>query len=183
MPTVSPHSTSPNIGNLVVGRGFMSIQLETDLAPVDCGNVTEFKFQVKPTLLEHYSSREGVQTKDLVVVTRLAATLSVKMEEMTARNMAFALLATPQNKVGGSYTLDALTNPLFYASVFFTATNVVGPQWALNVPLVIISPTTTTELIAAGSGTWGTIELQMDVLKDPHSGQFIVATASDINSP
>ena len=82
---VAPHEVSPNIGNYVVGRGIAYIQLvppslNPDAGFVDCGNITEFTFQVKPTRLEHFSSRVGVRKKDLVVVTEVAATLTVVME-------------------------------------------------------------------------------------------------------
>src|SRR5215831_13097245 len=94
---VAPHEHSPNVGNYVVGRGIAYIKLvppslNPDAAYVDCGNVTEFTFQVKPTRLEHYSSRIGVRKKDLVVVTEVAATLTVTLEEFTARNLGMAIL-------------------------------------------------------------------------------------------
>src|SRR5262245_55298672 len=88
---------SPNIGNYVVGRGIGYVKLippstTPDADYVDVGNITEFTFSVKPTRLEHYSSRIGVRKKDLVVVTELAATLTMILEEFTARNLAMATL-------------------------------------------------------------------------------------------
>lgn len=184
MANVSPHITSPNIGNYYVGRGICSIERQGESGFTDCGNVTEFTFQVKPTLLEHYSTRVGVQTKDLVVVTRLEATLNVVMDEFTARNMAFAMLGTVSElSPPGAWTIDMFTSPLIYAAFKFVGTNVVGPQWTINFPLVIFSPNRAISLISAGSGAWGELAFQADVLKDPTTGQFAVATATDFTSP
>ena len=180
---VAPHEVSPNIGNYYVGRGFLSLQLQGETSYTDCGNVTEFTFQVKPTLLDHYSSRVGVRFKDLVVVTELGATLTLAMEEFTARNFAFAMLGSYTESPPGTYTIDMFTSPLIYAALKFTPTNVVGPQWQVTFPLVILSPNKAINLIAAGSGTWGTLDFQSDVLKDPVSGNFAVAVSTDILSP
>jgi len=183
MPSVFPHEVSPNIGNLKVGRGFLTIQRQGESTFTDCGNVTEFTFEVTPTRLEHYSTRQGVQTKDLVVVTRLAATLTLTMEEFTARNLAFAVLGDFTESPPGTYTVEAFTSPLLYCAISFTDTSVVGPQWSTNFPLVILSPSKAVEMIAKGSGDWAGFQFQGDVLKDPHTGQFFTMTNTDIQSP
>lgn len=183
MPTVSPHEVSPNIGNYQVARGFLSIMLEGESVFTDCGNVTEMTSMVKPTKLEHYLSRQGVQTKDDVVVTRLEATLTFTLDEITARNMGFAILGSPVESPPGTYTIDMYTKPLIYASFLFTPTNVVGPQWSIEYPLVIITPSKAMELISAGSGKWTEMAFDADVLRDPHTGQFGIFTSTDIASP
>jgi hypothetical protein len=180
---ITPHEISPNIGNLSVGRGFCQFKLIGETSYVDCGNVTEMTYQVKPTLLEHYSSRIGVRKKDLVVVTELAATLTVSMEEFTARNMAFAALGVAVESPPGTYTIDMFTTPLIQGSFLFTATNVVGPIWSAEFPLVIFSPSKPISLISAGSGSWGLLDFQADILQDPHTGQFGIFTNTDIASP
>ncbi len=183
MPSVLPHEISPNIGNLKVGRGFMEIKRQGETSFVDCGNVTEATYNVKPTLLEHYSSRQGVRTKDLVVVTQLAATLTLIMEEFTARNIAFSVLGDFAESPPGTYIVTALSTPLLYCALKFTDTSVVGPQWAINFPLVILTPSKAVQMISAGSGAWGTFDFQADVLKDPDTGQFFTLEATDIESP
>lgn len=172
---VAPTYASPGIGNYHVGRGFLSMKLSGEPAFKDMGNCTTFTFQVKPTLLEHFSTRLGVRTKDLVVVTELAATLEMSLDEITARNMATAMLGDAS--VSGMVSIDMLTRPLFEAALHFTATNTVGPQWDYNFPLCLITPRNAVSLISAGSGAWTTIDLQADVLKDPVTGHFGIATS------
>jgi hypothetical protein len=179
MPNVQPQVDSPSIGNYYVGRGIVYTQLVGESAYHDIGNVTEFTFQVEPTLLDHYSSRVGVQTKDLVVVTRLGATVTMKMEEFTARNLALAFLGSQADSPTHTETVDALSIPLYQGALKFVGTNVVGPQWQGVFPLVTFTPAAVVNLIAAGSGAWGELSIRGDVLKDPTTGQFAIWTATD----
>jgi hypothetical protein len=185
---VAPHSTSPNVGNYVVGRGIGYAKLvppsyTSDPDYIDLGNITEFTFQVKPTRLDHYSSRIGVRKKDLVVVTELAATLTVVLEEFTARNLAFALLGVPANSPPGTSTISILTEPLVYAAFKFVSTNIVGPQWTYEFPLTLFTPSKAINLLPAGAGTWGSFDFECDVLFDDISGGFGTAQATGIESP
>src|SRR6516162_9835847 len=158
--------SSPNTGNYYVGRGIAYVQLiaptvPTDASLVDCGNVTEFTFQVKPTRLEHYSSRVGVRKKDLVVVTEVAATLTVVLEEMTARNLGMAVLGD-----GTQTPIEILSQPLIYASFKFVSTNIVGPVWTYEFPTCLFTPSKAISLLPTGSGTWGALDFECDVLFD-----------------
>jgi hypothetical protein len=185
---VEPHSTSPNIGNYVVGRGIGYVKLvppsfTSDPDYVDVGNITEFTFQVKPTRLDHYSSRIGVRKKDLVVVTELAATLTVVLEEFTARNLAFAVLGVPASSPPGTHVVSILSQPLIYAAFKFVSTNIVGPQWTYEFPLCLFTPTKAISLLPTGSGSWGSLDFEADVLFDDVSGGFGTASTTSIESP
>lgn len=173
---VAPTFASPNVGNYYVGRGFVSMKLAGDADYVDCGNCTLFEFQATPTLLNHFSSRVGVRKKDLVVVTELAATLRIQLEEFTARNMAIYMLGDlpPES---GNFQISMFSNPLFYAAIKFTGTNDVGPKWSYEFPQCTISPQNAISLISNGSGEWGTIDLQADVGIDDVTGEYCIATA------
>jgi len=168
---------SPNTGNYYVGRGIGYVKLiapstPTDPAYVDCGNITEFTFQVKPTRLEHYSSRIGVRKKDLVVITEVAATLTIIMEEITARNLAFAVLGNVQNAQPPAGQITILSQPLIYAAFKFVNTNSVGPQYTYEFPVCLFTPTKAISLLPTGSGSWGTLDFEADVLFDQVSGGF-----------
>jgi hypothetical protein len=185
---VAPHEQSPNIGNYIVGRGIGYIKLvppslNPDADWVDAGNITEFTFQVKPTRLEHFSSRIGVRKKDMVVVTELAASLTMILEEFTARNLGFACLGAVANSPPGTKTISILSEPLIYASFKFVSTNVVGPQWTYIFPLCLFTPNKAMSLLPTGSGTWGSMDFECDVLYDDALGSFGTASATDILSP
>ena len=62
----------------------------------------------------------------------------------------------------------------------FVGTNDIGPIWTVNFPLVKLSPNKAISLIA---NTWGTIDLEGDVLFDQLSGGFGTATVSLPESP
>jgi hypothetical protein len=166
---------SPNIGNYVVGRGIGYVKLippttPTDAGYVDAGNITEFTFQVKPTRLEHYSSRIGVRKKDLVVVTEVAATLTMILEEFTARNLGMAILGNTTSPI------TILSQPLIYAAFKFVSTNIVGPTWTYEFPNTLFTPSKAISLLPTGSGTWGAFDFECDVLFDQVSGGFGTAT-------
>lgn len=177
---VAPNLQSPNIGNYYIGRGISYIKLEGESEYLDCGNITMAEWQVKPTILAHYSSRVGVRTKDFVAVTELEAMLNVSMEEFTARNMGFAMLGSSRESPDeSSIVIDMFSTPLLRGAFKFVGTNSVGPQWTFEFPLCQFSPNKAVSLISSGSGAWGAIDLQLDVLKDPTTGQFCIATATD----
>jgi hypothetical protein len=172
---------SPNIGNYYIGKGIISVKLLGESAFVDAGNCPQFEFLAKVTNLDHYSSRTGVRVKDFTAVIEISGSLTMQLEELTARNMGFALLGLP---TGGPSptpdTIDILANPVIYGSVKFTGTNDIGPIWTITFPLVKLNPSKAIGLIA---NTWGTVDLEGDVLFDQLSNGFGTATVTLPNSP
>lgn len=172
---------SPNVGNYYIGKGIVSIKLLGETKYTDCGNVPQFEFQAKVTQLDHYSSRTGVRVKDFTAVIEIAGSLQIQLEEITARNMGFALLGLP---TGGPSpvpdTIDIFSSPVIYGAVKFVGTNDIGPVWTVTFPLVKLSPSKALGLIA---NTWGTIELEGDVLFDQVLQTFGTATVTLPTSP
>jgi len=175
----TPHIDSPNIGNYYIGRGIMYAQLIGDSGFVDMGNATAVTITVKPTILPHFSSRVGTRFKDFTAVTEIDATGQCTLEEWTPRNLALYLLGTTGADSPTGEVIDMYATPQIFASFKFVGTNTIGPQWTFTMPLVQLSPQKAIDLIAAGSGNWGSIDLQFDILKDPTSGQFLIASATD----
>jgi len=179
--TIEGSLLSPNIGNYYIGKGIISIKLLGETQFVDAGNCPQFEFLAKVTNLDHYSSRTGVRVKDFTAVIEISGQLTMQLEELTARNLGFALLGLP---TGGPSptpdTIDILSNPVIYGSVKFTGTNDIGPIWTVTFPLVKLSPSKALGLIA---NTWGTVDLEGDVLFDQLSNGFGTATVSLPNSP
>lgn len=179
--TIEGSLLSPNIGNYYIGKGICYIKLLGETNYVDCGNVPQFEFQAKTTSLDHFSSRVGVRVKDFVAVIEIAGMLTMQLEEMTARNMGFALLGLPSGGPSPTPdTIDILSSPVIYGGVKFVGTNSIGPQWTIEFPLVKLSPAKALGLI---DNKWGTIDLEGDVLYDQVKQTFGTATATLPNSP
>ena len=173
--------TSPNIGNYYIGRGSVYIQLLGESEYTPCGNSPQFEFMAKVTSLDHYSSMTGVKVKDFTAVTEISGSLTMVLEEFTARNMGFALLGIPSG--GPSPTADVIdifADPVIYGSVKFVGANDVGPIWTTTFPLVSIKPS---KAIAFIGNAYGTIDLLGDVLYDRLTGGFGTATTTLPNSP
>lgn len=181
---VAASLSSPNVGNYYIGKGICSIKLlgETDF--VDCGNVPTFEFLAKVTQLDHFSSRRGVKTKDYSAVTELSGTLTMILEELTARNLGFALMGTLTEPSGSpadeNVQIDVFTHTVIQGAVKFVGTNDVGMRVTVIFPLVQFTPSKALALIGA---TWGTIDLQGDVLADQATGSFGTLTATVPASP
>lgn len=172
---------SPNIGNYYIGKGEVYIQLLGEDEYTAVGNCPQFEFTAKVEQLDHYSSMTGVKVKDFTAVTQISGSLTIVLEEFTARNMGFALLGLP---TGGPSptpdTIDIFADPVIYGSVKFIGANDIGPVWTTVFPLVSLKPNKALALIG---NTWGTIDLMGDVLYDAKSGGFGTATASLPESP
>jgi hypothetical protein len=91
---VSPLTSNYYIGKGIVSMQFLSGVATPDVAYIDVGNVPSFQFTPAITTLPHFSSRVGVRSKDLEVITEKSATLTVDMEEWTYRNLLLAFLGT-----------------------------------------------------------------------------------------
>ena len=172
---------SPNIGNYYIGKGSVYVKLLNETQFVHAGNCPTFEFMAKVTQLDHFSSMTGVKVKDFTAVTEINGTLTMVLEELTARNMGFALLGLPSGGPSpADETISIFSNPIIYASVKFIGANDIGPIWTVEFPLVKLSPNKAVSLIG---NTWGTVDLEGDVLYDHHSGTFGTAFASLPNSP
>jgi hypothetical protein len=89
---------SPLVTQYYNGKGIVSVQITSGLTPdpayVDIGNVPVFTFTPVINTLAHFSSRLGVRSKDLEIITEKSATLAMTMEEWTYRNLLMAFLGT-----------------------------------------------------------------------------------------
>jgi hypothetical protein len=71
----------------------VSIKLLGESGYTHVGNCPTFEFQAKVTQLDHYSSMTGVKVKDFTAVTEISGSLTMVLEEFSARNMGFACSA------------------------------------------------------------------------------------------
>jgi hypothetical protein len=85
--------TSPDIDALSIGAGIVYWKGETDDDYVDMGEAPKLDFTPQVKRLDYFSSRVGVRTKIKSVVTEKSGKLEVILNELTARNLALALMA------------------------------------------------------------------------------------------
>lgn len=148
-----------SINNYTVGKGIVSIKKTGDVTFTDIGNCPTFEFTPEVTKLDHFSSREGVKTKDLSVVLEKKGTLKIVLEEFSVENIALAILGTTTGAPGSSVT-EIFATAQVTAEVKFTATQDIGPKYEWHFLGVDFIPGKTISLI---SDTWGTLELSGEV--------------------
>lgn len=159
---------SPNVDNYFVGAGIVKWKGTDDTDYRDVGNVSKFEFTSNVTRLKHYSSRTGTRFKDRDVVTQVDAQVAITMEELTASNLALALLGAESG--GGPVMIDILTETEKTGAFRLVGTNDVGAKVQMDLPSVIITPSGAIGLINAG--TWGEIQLTAEVNGDVNTGSF-----------
>lgn len=124
---------SPNVGNYYVGKGVVSWSTDGGVTWRDLGDVSQFAFQPTVVKLDHYSSRTGVRTKDLSVVTEQNATVNMMLSEFSGPNIALALMGADvvPFKLDITATLAGTVNVTVMSStaglVTGMAYNVTGP--------------------------------------------------------
>src|SRR5688572_17811530 len=84
-------ATAPNVNNYVVGKGNVYFTPEGG-SRRHLGNCPAFNVEPELEELEHFSSMEGVRTKDLTVVLSKSATITLTLEEFSQENVALALM-------------------------------------------------------------------------------------------
>ena len=162
---------SPNVDNYYVGAGIVKWQAgPTGYADPyrDLGNVSKFEFTSTPTRLHHYSSRVGVRFRDLSVVTQVEATVAMTMDELTAANLAMALLGT-EIVTGPPLTVDILNNAEQSGAIRFIGTNRVGAKMQIDLPSCNIAPSGALGFITTA---WGEIAISCEVNGNINTGSF-----------
>src|SRR5678815_6038088 len=123
-------ATPPNTSNYYIGKGIVSFKKSGQDNYRDLGNATVFEFAPNITQLDHFSSRNGVKTKDRSVITEKSATINLTLEEWTLDNLRLAFL-------GGNVDANSSGNQAFAifaanqidGELRFVGTNDVGPRY------------------------------------------------------
>jgi hypothetical protein len=113
---------SPSVQNYHIGKGIVSFKETGSSTFVDLGNAPSFIYTPKVTKKEHFSSREGVKTKDFTAITEIGATIKVTLDEITPENLA--MFALGDLSTGG--TLPGLTKAEFNGTLQVIGTNDIG---------------------------------------------------------
>lgn len=180
----APTTTSPNVGNLQVGKGIVSFKKEGDDTFRDLGNVTTFTITPNLTTLDHFTSRAGIQQKDLTIVLQQACTLKLDMEEVTADNLALMLQGSVDEATMGGPTVEIFGgNGNITGELKFVGTNDVGPKCTVDLFNVSFSPTGDIDFI---SDSWNAMEATADVLiapSGPNVGKFGTVQFTNVTAP
>lgn len=168
---------SPNPLLYYIGKGIVSFKKTGDVAFRDLGNVPELEFTPAVDKLEHFSSRSGTKKKDRVVVQQATATVRVVMEEITAQNLALAVLGEVETNTAGDEVVSILSLSEITGQLKFIGSNDVGQQVDLLLNNVSMVPEAGINLI---SDEWSNIEITADVLADTN-GDFGTLTIRENN--
>jgi hypothetical protein len=167
---------SPNVQNYHIGKGIVSFKETGGTSFVDLGNAPSFIYTPAVTKLDHFSSREGVKTKDFTAVTQVGATVKFTLDEITGYNLAFFALAEQSTDTAGNITLSGLSKAEFTGDIKAVGTNDIGQH---------VDFTATVSFVPAGDfrfitdqDAWSTIEIEAEVQKGT-DGSFGVWTIID----
>jgi len=159
MPT--PTMESPNVGNLQVGKGIVTFHKTGDAGFRDLGNVTSLVVTPAIETLEHFSSREGVRKKDLVITLEQGGTVTMVMEEFTAYNLSIMTLGSMDEAAVGGPEVEIFAATAITGHLRFVGTNDVGPKITLDLWNVSFTPTGDLQMI---SDEWNNMEVEGEVL-------------------
>ena len=165
--------------NYFIGKGIVSFKPAGSETYRDLGNVPELEWVPELEELEHFSSREGVRTRDKTVIIEKKATMRLILEEWSTDNLALAFLGDvattgegtvedPEVTIVNMFSQNAISGSLRYVG-----TNDVGPKYQLDALNVTLIP--------SGSGIgfitdeWGQMELNAEIGVDGE-GNFATLT-------
>jgi hypothetical protein len=126
--------TSPNVQNYHIGKGIVTFKETGASTFVDLGNAPSFVYTPAVEKKEHFSSREGIKTKDFTAITSIAATIKVTLDEITPENLAMFALG----ELSTDGTITGLTKAEFTGTLKVVGTNDIGQHvgWTGDVSFV-----------------------------------------------
>ena len=155
---------SPNVQNYHIGKGIVSFKEAGASTFTDLGNAPSFIYTPNVEKKEHFSSREGVKTKDFTAITQVGATVKFTLDEITGENLSFFALAEQGADSDGNITLSGLSKTEFTGEIMVTGTNDIGQQVDF-VATVSFVPSGDFSFITA-EDDFTTIEIEAEVQKD-----------------
>lgn len=164
--------TSPNVNNLQVGKGIVSFKKDGDVAYRDLGNVTSMTLTPEVETLEHFSSREGVRKRDVLIVLEQKMAVSIVMEEFTANNLAMMVYGSVDEAAVGGPTVEIFGISQVKGALRFVGTNDYGPKITVDLWNVSWTPSGDLQMI---SDEWNNMEVTGEVLaaeSGPNAGKF-----------
>jgi hypothetical protein len=170
-------ATSPDVQNYHIGKGIVSFKEAGGSSTyVDLGNAPKFIYTPNVTKKEHFTSREGVKTKDFTAITQIGATIKVTLDEITGENLAMFALATVDATTPGVVTLSGLSKAEFIGDIKVVGTNDIGQQVDFDATVSFVPAGDFSFITDADD--FSVIELEAEVMKGT-AGDFGVWTIRD----
>lgn len=153
-------ATSPNVLNYSVlkGKVFFTPTGEGERA---LGNAPEIELTPNVDTLAHYSSQEGVRTKDKEVTLEKSCEIRIVLDEITADNLSILLLSDVYTGSDGQSELSIMEVSSITGVIRIEGTNDVGKKIDVVLPSVTFRPSGGLNLI---SDEWAQIEITGEVL-------------------
>jgi len=168
--------TSPNVQNYHIGKGIASFKETGTGTYRDLGNAPSFVYTPNVEKKEHFSSREGVMTKDFTAITQVGATVKLTLDEVTPENLAYFALGVVGTDTSGNMTISGLSKTEFSGDIKVVGTNDVGQQVDFDATVSFV-PSGDFSFITDGDD-FTTIELEAEVQKDVN-GAFGIWTVRE----
>jgi hypothetical protein len=151
--------TSPNVQNYHIGKGIVTFKETGSATFIDLGNAPSFVYSPNVEKKEHFSSREGIKTKDFTAITQISATIKVTLDEITPENLAMFALGD----LASDGTITGLTKAEFTGTLKVVGTNDIGQHvgWTGDISFV---PSGDFSFIT-DSDDFSTLELEAEVQK------------------
>src|SRR5580765_7174405 len=121
-------AASPDVHNYHIGKGIVTFKETGGSTFTDLGNAPSFIYTPTVEKKEHFSSREGIKTKDFTAITQVGATIKFTLDEITATNLAFFALGDVDTTVPGTITINGLSKAEFTGDIKVEGTNDIGQK-------------------------------------------------------
>jgi hypothetical protein len=119
---------SPSIQNYHIGKGIVSFKEDGAPAFVDLGNAPSFVWSPTVEKKEHFSSREGVKTKDFTAITQIGATIKLTLDEINGPNLSIFTLGELGTDTDGNVTVAAFKKTEIAGVIQVVGTNDIGQK-------------------------------------------------------
>lgn len=167
---------SPSIMNYHIGKGVVSFKEDGSSTFLDLGNAPSFVWSPTVEKTEHFSSREGVKTKDFTAITQTGATIKMKLEEINAENLSLFTLGEVGTDTDGNATVAPFMKAEKAGIFRVVGTNDIGQQVDFE-GRASVNPTGDFNLIT-DADNFSTLEIECEVQKGD-DGRFGVFTVRD----
>jgi hypothetical protein len=158
MAELNAHDT----GLYSIGKGILQFdRLDADGLPTglrDLGNAPNFSLTPTADTLEHFSSREGVDTLDWERDVKRKINGKFTLDEYDRENLRIALMGEAD-----TYSIHLLTASNIQGMLDFVGSNEVGPKYHVELWSVKLKPVSEVNFI---SGEIGTVDFEFTVQDD-----------------